>query len=63
MISSLEFEACNDALKRIVPRIDFNQINTLIDEVEGISEVRKRFYKVMLQQRYEKILMYAYRQL
>ena len=59
----LRVEACNDALKRIVPRIDFNQINTLIDEVEGISEVRKRFYKVMLQQRYEKILMYAYRQL
>ena len=50
-------------VKRIVPRIDFNQINALIDEVEGISEVRKRFYKVMLQQRYEKILMYAYRQL
>ena len=63
MISSLQFEACNDALKRIDPCIDFNQINTLIDEVEGISEVRKRFYKVMLQQRYEKILMYAYRQL
>jgi len=63
VISSLQFEACNDALKRIVPRIDFNQINTLIDEAEGISEVRKRFYKVMLQQRYEKILMYAYRQL
>lgn len=56
VISSLQFEACNDALKRIVPRIDFNQINTLIDEVEGISEVRKRFYKVMLQQRYEKII-------
>ena len=39
------------------------EINALVDEVEGISEVRKRFYKVMLQQRYEKILMYAYRQL
>ena len=63
VISSLQFEACNDALKRIVPRIDFNQINALIDDVEGISEVRKRFYKVMLHQRYEKILMYAYRQL
>ena len=27
VISNLQFEACNDALKRIVPRIDFNQIN------------------------------------
>lgn len=63
VINSLQFEACNDALKRIVPRINFERINTIIDEIEGISEVRKHFYKVMLQQRYEKILMHAYRQL
>ena len=63
VINSLQFEACNDALKRIVPRINFERINTIIDEIEGISEVRKHFYKVMLQQRYEKILMHAYRHL
>lgn len=63
VISSLQFEACNDALKRIVPRINFGRINTIIDEIEGISEVRKHFYKTMLQQRYDKILMHAYHQL
>ena len=63
VIHSLQFEACNDALKRIVPRINLERINAIIDEIEGISEVRKHFYKVMLQQRYEKILMCAYRQL
>lgn len=63
VISSLQFEACNDALKRIVPRINFGRINTIIDEIEGISEVRKHFYKTMLKQRYDKILMHAYRQL
>lgn len=63
VINSLQFEACNDALKRIVPRIHLDRINTIVDEIEGISEVRKHFYKVMLQQRYEKILMHAYRQL
>ena len=63
VISSLQFEACNDALKRIVPRVNLERINAIIDEIEEISEVRKHFYKVMLQQRYEKILMYAYRQL
>ena len=63
VINSLQFEACNDALKRIAPRIDLERINAIIDEIEGISEVRKHFYKVMLQQRYEKILMCAYRQL
>lgn len=63
VISSLQFEACNDALKRIVPRIHLDRINAIVDEIEGISEVRKHFYKVMLQQRYEKILLHAYRKL
>ena len=63
VISSLQFEACNEALKRIVPRIDLERINRIIDEIEEISELRKRFYKTMLQQRYEKILMYSYRML
>ena len=63
VISSLQFEACNEALKRIVPRIDLERINKIIDEIEAISELRKQFYKTMLQQRYEKILMYSYRML
>lgn len=63
VISSLQFEDCNVALKRIVPRIHFDRIYTLIDEIEGVSEIRKHFYKTMLQQRYEKILMYAYQRL
>ena len=63
VVSSLQFEACNDALKRIVPRIDLERINKIIDEIEEISELRKQFYKTMLQQRYEKILMHSYRML
>ena len=63
VINSLQFEACNEALKRIVPRIDLERINRIIDEIEEISELRKQFYKTMLQQRYEKILMYSYRML
>ena len=63
VISSLQFEACNEALKSIVPRIDLERINRIVDEIEEISELRKQFYKTMLQQRYEKILMYSYRML
>lgn len=63
VISSRQFIACNEALKRIVPNVDLQHINTIIDEIEGISELRRQFYKVMLQQRFEKILMYAYRML
>lgn len=63
VISSRQFEDCNKALKRIVPRIDFGRIDTMIEEIEGISELRKQFYQIMLQQRYEKILMHTYRML
>lgn len=63
VISSRQFEACNEALKRIVPRVDLARINDIIDDIEGISELRKNFYKVMLQQRFEKILMHTYRML
>jgi len=63
VISSRQFRACNEALTRIVPRIDLARINTIIDEIEDISELRRQFYKTMLQQRYEKILLHTYHML
>jgi len=63
IISSLVFEECNNALIRIVERIDFNKINKLIDSVENISEKRREFYKTILEQRYEKILLRSYNEL
>lgn len=62
IISSLDFTECNHALIRIVERIDFDKINKLIDSVEGISNKRKTFYKTILQQRYEKILLTSYQE-
>ena len=56
LISSLKNRDCNAALKRIVPKIDMNRINTLIDETPSISELQKTFYKRMLAERKEKIL-------
>lgn len=63
IISSLAFEECNKALVRIVKRIDLEKINRLIDTVENISEKRRAFYKTILEQRYEKILLNAYNKL
>ena len=60
IISSLDFEECNNALVRIVKRIDMNKIDKLIDSVENISERRKEFYKIILRERYEKILLKSY---
>ena len=58
-ISSLENKDCNIALKRIIPRIDMDQINKMIDEIPYISDVQKQFYKTMLSERKEKILDFS----
>lgn len=63
IISSLEFEECNNALVRIVERIDLKKINKLIDSMENISKKRNEFYKTILEQRYEKILLKSYNEL
>ena len=63
VISSLQFEACNEALKRMMPRIDFDRIDSVIDDIEGTSVLRKQFYKEMLRHRYNKILLSSYSRL
>lgn len=59
-ITGLKRQGCNGALKRIFPRIDMETINQIIDETPYISEIRKRFYKKMLEARKEAILDVAY---
>lgn len=59
-ISSLQNDECNQALKRIFPRIDLKKINTIITETPFISDIRKQFYQEIIKLRYEKILKYSY---
>ena len=63
VINSLQFEECNKAILRIVPRIDFGKIEKMIDGIEGIDKLRKTFYKTMYRKRYELILKPAYEKL
>lgn len=53
-------KACNAAVKRIVPRINFQQIDVLIDSLPYITELQKNFYKQYIQARYQKILRPVY---
>lgn len=62
-ISSLENDDCNRALKRIVPRIDMKKICTIVDETPFATDLQKRFYKIMLTERKEKILDFSYMKL
>lgn len=51
---------CNAALKRIVRRINLDEINDFIDDVPYISDLQRNFYKQYIAARYEKILEFAY---
>lgn len=63
VISSLRFDECNRALLRIFPKIDLFSIDELIDSIDIISDIQKKFYKHMIRARYERILLYSYKRL
>lgn len=63
VINSLQFRECNTALSRIHSRINMEAIYKLIDDLDCITPTHKQFYKVMLQNRYERILKSSYEKL
>ena len=62
-ISSLENKDCNKALKRILPRIDKNKIDKIVDKTPFISDLQREFYKTLLRERKERILDFSYQKL
>ena len=63
VITSLEYEDCNAAIKRIVPRINLKKINDLIDNTEELSQLQRDFLKKILKLRKEIILDTAFKKL
>lgn len=63
VINSLQFEECNDALRYVMSKLDMEKIEKLIDETPLITEIQKRFYKHMLNARYNKILLNSFEKL
>ena len=61
-INSLSNPDCTDALLRVYPKINIRKINEFINNMDEISDIRKEFYNIMLQKRYELILTPAYEQ-
>ena len=51
---------CNEALKRIMPRIHLDEINTFVDQTESLTELQKQFYKTYIKARYELIMRPAF---
>ncbi len=61
-LMAAEYKECNEALGRIVSKMDMEKIRDFIDDVPYISEMQKEFYKVYICARYEKIILPAYGQ-
>lgn len=55
-LMSAKNSGCNDALRRMVPKIDMDSMKDFIDEVPYISDLQKAFYKQYITARYERIL-------
>lgn len=51
-ITQIKNEDCNNAIKRVFPKINIDKIKKFIDNTECISSIRKDFYKKMIEQRY-----------
>ena len=51
-IKEMKNEECNSAIKRIFDKIDMEKINNFIDSIECLSNVRKEFYKNIIEKRY-----------
>lgn len=62
-ILSGENEECNEALNRIMPNLQMDKVNEIIDNIEVISEGKKNFYKSILEIRYRDILNKEYEKL
>ena len=59
-LMAAENSECNEAIVRMAPKINMDQINDFIDKVPYISELQKEFYKRYIGARYEKIILPAY---
>ena len=51
-IKSLKNSDCNNAIFRVFDKINLNKIEEFINNVEGITNIRKEFYKKMIKIRY-----------
>ena len=50
-ISSLQYDGCNQALNRIISRIDMSKIKEIVEDTPFISGLQKRFYLAILNER------------
>ena len=65
VIKSMEYSECIEAVQRLTPVIGkcINEIRSMIEDIPIISEVQKQFFVLMIEYRYEKVLLPTYQKL
>ena len=65
VIESMEYSECIEAVQRLTPVIGkcINEIRNMIEEIPVISDVQKQFFILMIEYRYEKVLLPIYQKL
>lgn len=62
-INSLNYEGCNNAIKWFGDNLNFQKIDNIINNTEKISDNRKKFYSIILRERFNYIIKPAYEKL
>lgn len=59
-LNRIENKECRESLKRITPRINLLRIENFINQVPGISDLQKEFYKKYINSRYSILILSAF---
>lgn len=62
IMESMEYQECLEAICRLTPRVgsSMNKIQEMIKEIPILSEVQKKFFTMIIEYRYEKVLLPVY---
>ena len=65
IIQNEVYHDCSEAVRRLVPRLSsqMNSINGMIETIPVLSEVQKRFFILVIKERFEKVLLPAYQKI
>lgn len=65
IMESMEYQGCMDAVCRLVPKIGdcMGVIRTMVEEIPILSAVQQRFFTEIMEYRYEKVLLPAWRKI
>ena len=65
LIESMEYHECSEAILRLTPKIESNltKIIAMINEIPVLSERQKQFFIIIVENRFEKVLLPTYRKI